>query len=142
MTDISTRDDARPDRAYDARHRVATRPRARRLRYAEQVDRAQLKLSVAPGDDETVVTVSGELDMSTAEQLSDAVTDQLRHGPTRIVIDLTQLTFCDSLGLGTLVVLSRTARNQQAYLLLRNPSPFFSRMLDVTGVREGLNVAD
>jgi len=28
------------------------------------------------------------------------------------------------------------------YLLLRNPSPFFSRMLDVTGVREGLNIAD
>jgi anti-anti-sigma factor len=106
------------------------------------VDRAQLKLSVAPGGDETVVTVSGELDMSTAEQLSDAVTDQLRQGPTRIVIDLTQLTFCDSLGLGTLVVLSRTARNQQTYLLLRNPSPFFSRMLDVTGVREGLNIAD
>lgn len=80
--------------------------------------------------------------MSTAEQLSDAVTGQLRQGPTRIVIDLTQLTFCDSLGLGTLVVLSRTARNQQTYLLLRNPSPFFSRMLDVTGVREGLNIAD
>ena len=106
------------------------------------MDRAQLKLSVAPAEDETVVTVSGELDMSTAEQLSDAVTDQLRHGPARIVIDLTQLTFCDSLGLGTLVVLSRTARNQQTYLLLRNPSPFFSRMLDVTGVREGLNIAD
>ena len=131
-----------PSGAYGARHRVATRPQSRRLRYADQVDRAQLKLSVAPADDETVVTVSGELDMSTAEQLSDAVTDQLRQGPARIVIDLTQLTFCDSLGLGTLVVLSRTARNQQTYLLLRNPSPFFSRMLDVTGVREGLNIAD
>jgi anti-anti-sigma factor len=106
------------------------------------VDRAQLQLSVAPGGDETVVTVSGELDMSTAEQLSQTVTDQLRQGPSRIVIDLTDLKFCDSLGLGTLVVLSRTARNQQTFLQLRNPSPFFSRMLDVTGVREGLNVAD
>jgi anti-sigma B factor antagonist len=106
------------------------------------VDRAQLQLSVAPGGDETVVTVRGELDMSTAEQLTEAVNDQLRDSPTRIVLDLTDLTFCDSLGLGTLVVLSRTARNQQTYLLLRNPSPFFTRMLDVTGVREGLNIAD
>ena len=101
-----------------------------------------MQLSVAPGDDETVVSVSGELDMSTAEQLSSTVADQLRENPARIVLDLAELTFCDSLGLGTLVVLSRTARNQQTYLLLRNPSPFFTRMLDVTGVREGLNISD
>ena len=106
------------------------------------MDRAQLQLSVAPSDDETVVTVSGELDMSTAEQLSNTVNDQLRASPGRIVLDLSELTFCDSLGLGTLVVLSRSAHNRQTYLLLRNPSPFFSRMLDVTGVREGLNIAE
>jgi anti-anti-sigma factor len=106
------------------------------------VDRAELQLSVTPGGDETVVSVSGELDMSTAEQLSDAVNSQLRESPGRIVLDLTDLTFCDSLGLGTLVVLSRTARNQQTFLLLRNPSPFFTRMLDVTGVREGLNISE
>lgn len=88
------------------------------------------------------MSVSGELDMSTAEQLSSTVNDQLRENPARIVLDLAQLTFCDSLGLGTLVVLSRAARNQQTYLLLRNPSPFFTRMLDVTGVREGLNISD
>lgn len=112
------------------------------IRYAGAVDRAQLHLSVAPGEVETVVSVSGELDMSTAEQLSSAVTDQLRTNPTRIVLDLSELSFCDSLGLGTLVVLSRTARNQQTYLVLRNPSPFFRRMLDVTGVREGLNIVE
>ena len=125
-----------------ARPRVASATSRRGLRYADEVDRAQLQLTVAAGDEETVVTVSGELDMSTAEQLADTVNDQLRERTTRIVLDLTDLTFCDSLGLGTLVVLSRTARNQQTYLVLRNTSPFFSRMLDVTGVREGLNIAD
>lgn len=102
--------------------------------------RADLRVSVAHGDGETVVALAGELDMSTAERLSDAIADELRHGPGRIVVDLADLTFCDSIGLGTLVVLSRTARIQQTYLQLRNPSPFFTRMLDVTGIREGLNV--
>lgn len=106
------------------------------------MDRADLRVSVAHGDDETVVTVSGELDMSTAERLAETVNRELREGGTRIVLDLADLTFCDSLGLGTLVVLSRAARVQQTYLLLRNPSPFFRRMLDVTGVRTGLNIAD
>jgi anti-anti-sigma factor len=106
------------------------------------MDRADLRVSVAHGDDETVVAIAGELDMSTAERLSGAVTEELRQAPSRIVLDLADLTFCDSLGLGTLVVLSRTARAQETYLVVRNPSPFFSRMLDVTGVRAGLNIAD
>jgi anti-anti-sigma factor len=105
------------------------------------MDRADLRVSVTRGGDETVVAVIGELDMSTAERLSETVNAELREGQTRIVLDLAELTFCDSLGLGTLVVLSRTAAVQQTYLLLRNPSPFFTRMLDVTGVRSGLNIA-
>ncbi len=106
------------------------------------MDRAELRVSVAHGDDETVVALAGELGMSTADQLSGTVNEQLRLGPGRIVLDLSDLTFCDSLGLGTLVVLSRQARVQQTYLVVRNPSPFFTRMLDVTGVRAGLNLAD
>jgi anti-sigma B factor antagonist len=106
------------------------------------MDRAELRVSVAHGDDETVVALAGELDMSTADQLSGAVNEELRLGSGRIVLDLSDLTFCDSLGLGTLVVLSRQARVQQTYLVVRNPSPFFTRMLDVTGVRAGLNLAD
>ena len=106
------------------------------------MDRAELRVSVAHGDDETIVAIAGELDMSTAERLSGAVNEELRQAPSRIVLDLADLTFCDSLGLGTLVVLSRSARAQETYLVVRNPSPFFSRMLDVTGVRAGLNIAD
>jgi anti-sigma B factor antagonist len=105
------------------------------------MDRANLRVSVSHGDEETVVTVSGDLDMSTAAQLADTVNEELRDSPGRIVLDLAGLSFCDSLGLGALVVLSRTAQVQQTYLLLRNPSPFFIRMLDVTGMREGLNIA-
>ena len=106
------------------------------------MDRAELRVSVAHDDDETVVAVAGELDMSTADQLSGAVNEELRQAPGRLVLDLADLTFCDSLGLGTLIVLSRNARIQQTYLVVRNPSPFFNRMLDVTGVRAGLNVAE
>ena len=88
------------------------------------------------------MTVAGELDVSTAEQPSATVNGQLRDGPGRLVLDLADVTFCDSLGLGTLVVLSRTARVQQTYLVVRNPSPFFIRMLDVTGGPTGLNIVE
>jgi anti-sigma B factor antagonist len=104
------------------------------------MDRADLRVSVAHDEEETVVSISGELDVSTADHLAETVNDELRDSPGRIVVDLAGLDFCDSLGLGTLVVLSRTARVQQTYLVLRNPSPFFTRMLEVTGVGEGLNI--
>ena len=106
------------------------------------MDRADLQMSVSHREDETVVSLAGQLDLSTADVLSTTINEELRLGPARIVLDLAGLTFCDSLGLGTLVVLSRTARNQQTYLVLRNPSDFFTRMLDVTGVRQGLNLAE
>jgi hypothetical protein len=33
------------------------------------MDRAELRVSVAHGDDETIVAIAGELDMSTADRL-------------------------------------------------------------------------
>jgi anti-sigma B factor antagonist len=105
------------------------------------MDPAGLRVAVTPGDDETVISLSGDLDTSTVDLLSNAVHEGLDRAPARLVVDLSGLTFCDSRGLGTLVVLSRTAQIQQTVLVFRNPTPFFDRMLDVTGVRQALTIA-
>jgi anti-sigma B factor antagonist len=99
-----------------------------------------LQLLVDHTGEETVVRLTGELDLTTAERLSEVVRGELTRGPGPIVVELAGLTFCDSIGLGTLIVLSRAAANQQTYLQLRNPSPEFSHMLEITGVRAGLNI--
>lgn len=106
------------------------------------MDRAELRVSVHQEDTATVMTVAGELDMSNADQLSAAVTEELTKGPERVVLDLAELTFCDSLGLRTLLLLSRTAQDQQTWLALRNPSPFFTRMLQITGIESALNITE
>ena len=43
------------------------------------------------------------------------------------------VTFCDSQGLGTLVVLSRKAQHARAVLALTNVGDFLMRVLDITG---------
>lgn len=106
------------------------------------MERAHLRLSVTRGEAETVVVLAGELDVSTVGQLSDAVTVELAEQPSQIVLDIADLTFCDSLGLGTLVVLNRAAQAQRSRLTLRNPTTFFTRMLEVTGLEAGLTVSD
>ena len=100
-----------------------------------------LDIVVVHQPEETVLALAGELDLATAPKLSETVAAELRDSPGRIVVDLAGLTFCDSLGLGTLIVLSRTAQNQNTFLQLRNPRPFFTQMLDITGVRQGLNIS-
>ena len=100
-----------------------------------------LEATVTASDEGTVIHLAGELDMSTVETLRRAVQTELLGFPGRVVVDLSELTFCDSLGLGTLLVLSRAAQSQRTLLVLRRPSPFFVRMVEVAGVGQALTIA-
>jgi anti-sigma B factor antagonist len=86
-----------------------------------------------------VVTVSGQLDMNTAPRLEQALTGEA--GP-RIVVDLGGLTFCDSIGLSTLIVAQRSCRERQGFLRVARPSPFVLNLLTVVGVRRAVEIYD
>jgi anti-sigma B factor antagonist len=89
-----------------------------------------------------VLTLAGEIDMLTAARLSDVVTELLSDPPRRIVVDLSGVIFCDSQGLGTLVVLSRKAATAQTVLVLTNVADFLLRVLDITGLRSALMISN
>lgn len=80
--------------------------------------------------------------MVTAAQLSTVVHEVLTEPPPRIVLDLAAVTFCDSQGLGTLVVLSRKTSHSQSLLVLTNVAEFLRRVLDITGLRSALMIRD
>ena len=107
------------------------------------MDRPDLSISVHRTGGEAVVTLVGEIDMSTVQRLAKVVDEILvTEPPPRIVLDLSGVTFCDSQGLGTLVVLSRKATMAQSYLLLTNVGDFLLRVLDITGLRGALAIQD
>jgi anti-sigma B factor antagonist len=107
------------------------------------VERPELSISVAQNSGEAVVTLAGEIDMLTAPQLSEAVAEVLAdEPPRRIRIDMGAVTFCDSQGLGTLVVLSRKAATAQSVLVLTNVADFLLRVLDITGLRSALMISN
>ena len=81
--------------------------------------------------------------MSTVQRLAKVVGDILAaEPPSRVVLDLDGITFCDSQGLGTLVVLSRKASMAQSYLVLTNVGDFLQRVLDITGLRGALMIQE
>lgn len=104
--------------------------------------REDLTVDVSRMPTEAVVTVTGEIDVSTVARMSGAVERILADAPPpRIVLDLGGVTFCDSHGLGTLVSLSQKARMMQSVLVLTNVGEFLLRVLDITGLRAAVLIS-
>lgn len=92
-----------------------------------------------------VVDVRGTLDAATVDALRDALLNTLAaQRPAGMVVDLTYVTFMDSMGIGTLVAGHNAAREVGTTFVLRNPSEFVHRQLRVTGLAEmfGLSASD
>lgn len=71
--------------------------------------------------DPPVLRLVGELDLTTAPRLHDAVEAELAREPARLVLDLTPTTFLDSSGARTLAQLARRARTAGVDLQLVCP---------------------
>jgi anti-sigma B factor antagonist len=56
----------------------------------------------------SIVSVEGELDLATAPRLKWMLMDAIENGHHRLVVDLTQATFMDSMTLSVLVTVKRT----------------------------------
>ncbi len=87
-----------------------------------------------------MVSLRGQLDMDTATGLTDTLDTLHRDGVTRIVVDLSGVTFCDSTGLSSLVVGYHRAARAGGYLRLAGPSDFLLRVLAVVGILDTLPV--
>jgi anti-sigma B factor antagonist len=81
-----------------------------------------------------VITLVGDLDISNAARLGDAVTAVREGGSRRLVFDMAELRFIDSAGISVLVA----AANALADVRLREPSPIVSRVIELTGLAEVL----
>ncbi|HET6480724.1 MAG TPA: STAS domain-containing protein [Actinoplanes sp.] len=101
----------------------------------------ELSITAEHSPDEVVFHLAGEIDVLTVNRLSALVNEVLVEPPARIILDMAGVTFCDSQGLGTLVVLSRKAQHARSVLALSNVGDFLLRVLDITGLRSALMIS-
>jgi anti-anti-sigma factor len=88
-------------------------------------------------DGAIVVDVRGTLDAATVDALRQVLLSTLySERPTVMTVDLTFVTFMDSMGIGALVAGFNAARETGSRFVLRNPSEFVHRQLRITGLTE------
>ena len=102
-----------------------------------------MKLSIdtrAVSKREILLTLTGELDYASAQQLRTAITAVLDGKADSIVISLDGVTFVDSTGIGTLVVARRICNDMRVAFRVSDASPFITRLFAVVGVSEALGL--
>lgn len=92
-----------------------------------------LVLSVHRQDGCTIVTISGELDVSCAYPLREQLLGILGTQGSRLVADLSGVTFCDASGLFAVAAADRRARLLGGVLCVAAPSAPVTTVLQLTG---------
>jgi len=99
-----------------------------------------LEIDVERGDERTLVTLSGELDASTAtllyDQLSDLEVEDVQH----VVLDLAQVTFMDSTGLSVIVTEHKRMQHSRGSLTIFAPPSSVRRLFEITGLDSVLDI--
>jgi len=99
------------------------------------LDPVQLELSCrTDADGYQVVTVTGELDVATAEQAYAYLSAVIDDRPAPVSVDLAGLTFCDASGLGVLARAARHARQAGRQLMLTSARPSLLKIMRITGL--------
>jgi anti-sigma B factor antagonist len=84
--------------------------------------------------DIAVLHLSGELDADTAETLTDALDGLVGRAAPHIVVDLSDLRFCDSTGLSAFVGAHVMADAAGGWLRLAGPNAFLRKLIETVGL--------
>ena len=84
--------------------------------------------------DVAVLQLCGELDADTAYQLHTTLAGLLERPVPRIVVDLTQLKFCDSVGLSAFITSKQVIASRGGWLSFAGANPFLAQLMETVGL--------
>ncbi|HEY8862940.1 MAG TPA: STAS domain-containing protein [Candidatus Dormibacteraeota bacterium] len=80
----------------------------------------------------TVVAPTGRLDVAGAPTLKDAISEALKNGEPRVVLDMEGISFVDSTGLGSVIAALKQIRSSKGDLRLAAPNQQVRVVLELT----------
>lgn len=88
----------------------------------------------APSEGTAVIKLVGELDVYTSPQLKEEIVRLTRQGTGRLVMDLNEVEYLDSTGLGVLLGAARRASERDGSLTLVCDNSRIRRIFELTGL--------
>jgi anti-sigma B factor antagonist len=101
-----------------------------------------MQIATTPGSDRYVITVSGEVDLATSPDLDAAIIAALDSGAGSLVIDLTDVSFMDSSGLGVIVRGLKRCREADKDLDLVITNERVLKVFGITGLDQVIPIHD
>jgi anti-anti-sigma factor len=107
-----------------------------------EVVESSFHVQVQSADQAAVIVVSGELDLASAPALEEELDRAVTNGADLVIVDLRELEFIDSTGLGLLIKANRKAEEAgRRFAIVRGQSQV-QRLLGVTGIEQRLTLVD
>jgi anti-sigma B factor antagonist len=100
----------------------------------------QLSITTTDTDDARTIAVEGEIDVSCASELRDAIDAAIQDAIPSIDVDLAGTSYIDSTGIGVLVGAANRAAEAGLEFSVSRPQRNVSRVLDLLGVGDELHV--
>jgi anti-sigma B factor antagonist len=102
---------------------------------------ATFSITDGPIDRNThVVEPHGEIDLATVRILKQRLAEALELGTRHLIVDLEDVDFIDSTGLGVLIGTERRLRARGGRLIIACPNPAVRRVFEVTGLDKVLSM--
>ncbi len=99
-----------------------------------------MDIQITESHEVAVVSLTGDLDTASAPQLKTMLEDLLARGETRLVVDLFDVAYIDSAGLGELVRAMKRARECAGDLRVCALRDDVLRIFEMTRLSEGMGV--
>jgi anti-anti-sigma factor len=101
----------------------------------------QVRLGPGAAPDQTVVTVTGDVDMHSEKRLRDALNEAAPAPGGRVVVDLSGVEFMASAGVHVLLDLASRFEQADGALVVVAPRPMVARVLSLTRADELIPMA-
>jgi anti-anti-sigma factor len=102
----------------------------------DDVAGSPLTVNTAAQGGTAVISVTGELDVTTAPLLLHGLTDSLEQGHTRLVFNLAGMSFCDTVGLSVFVRAKNRCDPINGVVRLAGLQRGIQRTFEITGLAD------